>query len=335
MTTPAQRGYLIKNLSVQSTKEIIKRSSHDRILTITKGAVKDFISQIFSTDQGKAVLEAVSPDAVRYVINRSFNPNDDHTKIELQLSAIFEELKESLPAILLIDYGVVFQPSGISPLARTTYTDNKFETVFHIIREMPMSIVVAANDEETCGQLMVLLQFMFGDLRNFLDGDQLNGNTTQDEWTVTLPRVVGSDNLQPVAPTELQNDPKDRIWRASITFPQPIIFEDYIKVEEVRPTIEVHDQFKNETPEIVFGDSMRINVPKTIGIRHFNPTKQKVTVSDARIASLDPNNGIITARGYGTFDIRVMDKVQNNIEGGVSNGLPPKILTSKTVTVTV
>jgi len=331
--TPADRGYLIKNLTIQSTKEIISRTGHDRILTVSKGAVKDFIYQFFETEQGQSVLGIISPDAVNFVVNKSFNPQSDHTKKQLQLASFFEEVKEVLPSILIIDSGCKYAPSGISPLARTTYVEDKLESVFHIQREIPMTIVIASNDEETTSQLTVLIEFLFGELRNFMDGDQLVSNNAQDEWTVTLPRVLDSENITPAESQAMQGDTKDRIWRSSISFPNPIIFEDYVKIEESKPQIEVHDAPRDYTPVIVFPSELKINEPQTVTIREWNPTAQRISISDARVASLDPNTKVITARKYGTFDVRILSTRTNNEEGGVSNGLPPEILASQTVTV--
>jgi len=58
-SNPADRGFLIKNVSNIPTKDIVSRVSKDRVLDITKGAIKDYISQFFNTEAGKGVLRTI------------------------------------------------------------------------------------------------------------------------------------------------------------------------------------------------------------------------------------------------------------------------------------
>ena len=331
--TPSQRGYLTKNLSVSSTKQMISRASHDRSITITCDAVKSLITQFFDSPSGKAVLQVISPDAIHYETKRNFDPNEDHTARPIQVATLVEQVKETLPSILIINYGYRYVPTGISPLERTTFNEDKLESVFRITREIPLSIIAATQDMESCSQIMNLLQFLFGDLRSFFGSDQLVSEYDQDEWIVTVPRIQDSDQITSEARAEIGGDPKDRFWTGTISFPTPFIFEDFIKIQEDRVTAQIEGVTTAFAPEIIFPNQLKINARQVVTINHFNPTDQKVTISDARVASIDPNTLTITPRKYGSFIVRVISKREPDTTEAPSQGLPPKILAEHNVSV--
>lgn len=314
MNQTSQKGYMLTNLGM-STKEVVSRVGHDYALDTAKQAVRSYINQYFTSEDGRALLEAISPDAIQFFTDKSFRERDDHTKIEVQLASFYEEVKENLPCIMLIDSGCIFVNPGLNSLVNTTEIEGELHSAYRIIREIPLSIAVVSGDESTTAKLVALLQFLFGDFRSMLDGDQLTSADPQDHWVITLPRVVKSDNVTSSDLPGASTDPKDKIWKGLITFPNPIIFEDVIYVKQQLPKTQVHTPPEfSEKIEIEFPDTLRINSPYRVRIHHWNPQEHQVILDDYRVASINPDSKIITARSFGTFIIRVVGRKTNTKE---------------------
>lgn len=333
-TLPSDRGYLIRSIA-DTTAEVINKQSHDRVLTITKGAIRGYMSQFFQTEDGNALLEVISPDAINFIVDKSFNQKDDHTKRELQIASMFEEVKNKLPSILIVDAGCKYVPPGISQHDYTNIVDGHLETVLRIVRKVPITILIAASDEETCGQLLNLCIYMFGDFRHIAGADQLLSANQEDSWVVTLPKTFDTSNLQMVSGPELQGDPKDRYWRTDITFGEDIYFEDVIKITQKLREVDVKGLMTPE-PEIVIecSDEVKINTPIVITVSNFVSETMKLTLSDARLASINPDSKVLTPRAFGTLEIKVIDKVHIQTlrsDPGIDKGMPPSILATKEV----
>jgi len=163
-----------KNYTITSegknTPEVISRSSKDHILDITKGALASFIFQFFSSEDGRATLEALSPDSVKFFIDRSFSEAEDPDKVRVQLASFYEEVRQHLPSILIVDSACVPVNLGFNPIHNNHVVEGDLISEFNIARRISLVIAIAAGDETTCSKLLTLLQFLFQDFRHFLGG---------------------------------------------------------------------------------------------------------------------------------------------------------------------
>ena len=142
-----------------------------------------------------------------------------------------------------------------------------------------------------------------------------------------MPRNIETDKVSAVD-IPPNNDPKDRIWRGTISFTNPFFYEDTIRIMQDMAKTEIHYPPETSQPiTINFPDTIKINSPTRVQILNWNPSEQMICLDDYRIASFNPDTQVLTPQSFGTFTIKVMSKKTT------SNNFTPTILASKEVTV--
>jgi hypothetical protein len=250
------------------------------------------------------------------------------------LVRFFNEVRQSLPAILIVDAGVNAIPHTLGLIDNATNYNGKWQGHYVIYREVPLSIVVATRDQETTDNLSSLLSLMFNELRNLAGGNRMTGNELNgDRWVVTLSNEPPSQTA--TVPANITDDPKDRIWHTTVDM--PIRFEDKIIVEKEMPTLDrpgapfpMEENISEKyPPEIIFPDILQINTQAKLFV-HYLQDQHKIAINDPSVATVNPQNFIVTPRRPGTFKIQVFDLRDTE---GPATALAPKVVSEKEVSV--
>lgn len=284
--------------------------SNDRIKTLTKQKIQEYVESFFSAiGANRGLLGSVSPSALTYNIDRSFDPKTDPTQKKLQIARYFQDLQNILPAILIMDGGVIAMNQSIGSIAESTVIDGNWTGFYPIFRKVPISILAAHRDQDSIDDMSGLLSLMFNELRNLAGGSHITGRQEEGEtWVITLPN--GGITIGAVSDAEIQSDPVDRIWYAEASF--EVFFEDTVIVKQPMPTISEGGYVVNRDPsvefppEIVIPDQISINTTTILLVRNFKDS-MRIVISDPNVASLTYDMRL-TPRRWGQFDIVVIDK---------------------------
>lgn len=204
---------------------------------------------------------------------------------------------------------------------------------FPLTYNIPVSIIAAANDQESADSLGSFLSLIFGPLRNLSGGSRITGRLDKgDTWEVRLPLSFATSATTNSSTNE---DPKDAVW--SMTVDMIVQFEDRIILQQTMPTIEfpavgkaqVSNLAENLPPVIYFPDTIKLNETNLIRVDMFKDS-HKICLSDGRIATFDPETLFITARRLGTFEVQVVNLQRVQASGAA---LAPEVVARKQVEV--
>lgn len=309
--------------SAQGSKRLY---SNDRIKFLTKLKLQEYIESFFRTDLGNnMLLRIVSPSSLAYNIERSFDPRTDPTERKLQIARYFSELRGIIPAILIVDSGIIPVSQSVGLISSSLHTNKKWMGFYPVVRKIPVTIMAVTKDRESTDGLSSVLSLMFNELRNLAGGSQIRGLPEHGEnWVITLPNepvMVGAVNE-----ADISNEPVEKLHYTEISF--EIFYEDVISVQQQLPTVNFGGAVVNQpspaealAPIIVIPDTISINSNHLLIIKNFQE-RYLVVLSDINIAIMS-RNMIITPRAYGPFEIKVIDQSKpNNI-----------VVARKTVTV--
>lgn len=325
MTTPPS-GYLNRQIA-QSVQEALANYSVDHIKTLVKSAIQRYIESFMNRDGGNRQLyEAFTKAGLQYITDKSFDASSDPTLRKTQLARLFEQVRQELPCILIMDSKFEYVPMNFTGIERSRFEGNDFYCTLQVIRSIDLMVVAGARDQSSSDFLHGMLSILFGEMRFLGGGTYMHGNRNQGEtWTMTM----GLPKLGKVSQNKVPEDPKDTVWFFDIEV-SDILFEDQINLkiplERVVPGTGVLNplaQLGDTPPVIYFPDSMVINDSIQLRVDLFQPEFQKIFISDPNIATYEPYSRMITPRKLGTFDIQVMK----------CNTSPPTVVASKTVKV--
>jgi len=147
--------------------------------------------------------------------------NEDPSVYEVQLARYWQELRQRLPAILIVDTGFERTPAGLGGITdsiQINATTSKVELA--MIATVPIELQVASMDETTCGDLRDALMYIFGVLTHLNKGHVIRSDRPEDRWEVRIPLTETSSGLER---RNITDDPKDSFW--STTVGLDIVFE--------------------------------------------------------------------------------------------------------------
>jgi len=336
-------GYIFR-AAPQSVQEAVSRASHDRIKSITKQALQHYIQQFMDTDGVKRSITEAVGSLSKLFITDTDSLTTDPTLRPTQLARYYNDIKERLPAILIIDSGMEYVDPGLNVLDHATHLGNRGELgnplmwqgQFPLTYNIPITIVSAAQDQESADALGSFLTLIFGPLRNIGGGQRITGRDDKgDTWEVRLPL---SFVPSPTTNSSINDDPKDSVW--AMTIDMLVQFEDRIILQQEMSSAtfplgqEVGDPNLGGPggtlkPVIEFPDEIKLNKTNQIRVRNFQDG-QRVALSDGKIAVFDPETLIVTARRLGKFEIQVFDRRHRQPSGAA---LAPEVVASKSVNV--
>lgn len=296
--------------SPRSTSQTRRLFSNDKIKTLTKAQIQLYISSFFDRlGSNHDLLTAVSPRAINYNIEKSFNPDTDPTQRRLQIAKYFNELRNILPAILIVDGGINAVPHNIGQIEHATICDGFWQGWFPILRRIPLVIITAARDLEEADELSSIMSLLFNEMRNLASGHYLAGNCEQGEtWVITLPHEPV--DVGPLTDEEVPDDPKEKIWYAEVVL--DVFFEDKLAVRQKLPTLTPggavvgEPDLKRALPPVINApDTVSINSQVLVEVINFSDD-YRIVLSNAEVATLSYNM-VLTPRKFGKTKIQVWD----------------------------
>ena len=313
---------LIKRSSPRDVKQTRSLYSNDKIKTLTKSKIQEYIESFFGkVGENRDLLGIVSPRGITYNIDKSFEPQTDPTQRKLQIARYFSELRGIVPCILVVDGGVIPIMHNIGLISDAYNRGGNWVGHFPILRQVPITILAATRDQESADELSSILSLLFNELRNLAGGNYMQGKPEEGEtWTITLPNEgVPSSAVNEV---EIAGEPVEKIFYSEMSV-ENVRYEDVIRVQEKTPNfqdegfqVNVPDLSKSPGPIIECPDTISISTPVTIIVRGIE-NHHRIVMSDGKMATLSYNM-ILTPRKPGKVKIQVIDFKKNPPERVVS-----------------
>lgn len=306
-TPPA--GYLNRKIA-ESVQDAVAHYSVDNIKTIVKSAIQRYIQSFMDTTGGnRELFQSITRMGLQYITDKSFDPASDPSLRKTQLARLFEQIRQELPCILIMDSAFDFVNSNWNGLDRIWTLNNEWYGRIHVARNLRILIVAGTRDQSSTDFLHGLISILFGELKFLAGGTLMRGNQKNGEsWVMTM----GNPILGKVSQNKVNGDPKDSVWFFDIEVPD-ILFEDYVIIKQpfgnTYPGTDVMNPpglLGNTPPIIYFPDTIPINQPTQLLIDLFQPDFQTVYMSDPNVAVYEPISQYVTARGLGTFNIQIM-----------------------------
>jgi hypothetical protein len=314
-------------------QEAVASYSNENISSVVKTAIAQHMQSFFveaKNDVASSLLAQFGRGSTRYVVDKDFDPESDKTKVKLPVHKFFEEIQNSMPCIVVATAGCTFKPSGLGITDGTARLSNgSLTTVHHIMREIPIIIMVVTTSQRDTEMLAQTIQMMFGELSGITTGFVLHGHNDYDKWALHLPKVPEFSNPEkaPIGESVTQ-----LAWSSTITL--TTLFEDnlYLTFEDNKYTIGIEDldDAAIDFPSNVFVG--RRVLGRISGLRE----SQRVIVSDNALATLTtgeiPAEYLLLAKKPGTVNVQIVDGVDNTTQGS-QNFLRPNIVLEKSIKI--
>lgn len=303
--------------------------SNDRIKSLTKQQIQFYIESFFQkVGFNNDLLGIVSPRALNYNIERSFDDKVDPTQRKMQIARYFNELRNIVPAVIILDHGVKPIPQSIGQLSSAYVQSGVWYGYYPIFRKVPITLLIAARDQDTTDDLSGLISLMFNELRNVAGGSFISGNFDQGEtWVITLP----NEGVEIGATSEIgiENDPLEKILYTEASF--EVFYEDVIGIQQDLPTI-TNGGILVDTASAANTLAPVINCPNTVPINsqivvfiQGMTDQQRIQMSDPKVATISQTM-VLTPRSFGTVSIQVYDPTVMDAK--------LRIVSSKTIQIT-
>jgi len=307
MTTPS--GYLKRKVA-QSVDEAIAQYTADNIKTIVKASIQKYIESFFNTDGGnREIFKTLTKKGLQFVTDQSFDASSDSTIRKTQLARFFEQVRNELPCMLILDGGFDYVHQNWNGLNRTWKSNNEWYASVLVSRNLKITIACGARDQSTADFMQGLLSIVFGEYRFISAGQRITGNREIGEtWTVKL----GYPTLGTVTHQPLGEDPKDKIWMFNIDIEQ-VSFEDSVSFKQPLPKFGPPGQgVPNEpnlggvAPIIYLQDTIKMDEQAQVLFDLFQPDFHRIIIKDPNIATIEVKSRTISPRRIGTTELQVV-----------------------------
>jgi hypothetical protein len=328
----------------RSVTEAVARVSHDRLKTIAKSAVERYLRRFLdSSGDQHALIGAIAKGALSYITDKSIDATQDVTRRTTQLVRLFNEVRQHVPSIVIIDAGMESIPSGLmSGLTHAMLNDGKWQGWFNKQFRIPLSIAVLTQDQDSTDQLMEVIELTLNNLRQTAGGSALRSEKPDEHWEVRLPLTFG---ISGTAGENVTDDPKDQLWIA--TFDLTVDAEDTFAIE-LPMSVDLTRGFDRDVsqggvtdesdlsstlpPLIETDDTMRIGQQYGVVFRRLR-LNHRIVIDQPTVATIDLDARLITPRRLGQFNLQVLDiGVRQTSE---RRAMAPTVAAQKAVTVTL
>lgn len=328
--------YKISNITPRpvavTPAEAVKYSAPTHTKMLAKNAIQAYLERFFS-ERGdlREIVANLFPEGTKYITDKSFNFEEDPTKVSLKLSKFYEELQASVPCIVIADTGMSGKRQGLG-YHKSMQLDSNGDTLrqFHIIREIQITISVATFDQDTTNSFLDILSLAFGDMNGVLSGSYLHPEDPIQSWELRFPMNI---ELGTTEKMNRQDDPKNQVWMSIMTI--PVTFEYLFCMRVPRP---VNPKVFAAPPApatffVDFPDTVRVG-RKVHGFVAGMPVGATLVSSDPSRALVTrgtmPTEYVLTIRAPGEFKLRLLGDHQ--IQGAPGEGMTYPALLEKTIT---
>lgn len=328
----------------RSVTEAVARVSHDRLKSIAKNAIEQYLRRFLdSTGDQHAMIGSIAKGAITFITDKSVDATQDVTRRTTQLVRLFNEVRERVPSIVIVDAGMESVPSGLmSGLLHATMQDNKWQGWFNKQFRIPLTIAIVTQDQDSTDQLMEVVELTLNNLRQTAGGSALRSNQEGDAWEVRLPLTFG---ISGTAGENVTDDPKDQLWIA--TFDLTVDAEDTFGIE-LPLNVDFSQGFDRSysegatpnapnlsaslPPVIEAADEMRVGRQYSVTFRRLRVT-HRIVVDQPMVATIDVAQRVVTPRRLGTFTLQVLDV--STRQNDLPRAMAPVVVAQKAVTVTL
>ena len=301
----------------KSREQAKRLFSNDKIKNFTKLKLQEYIESFFNKGYNHSLLSAVSPRFIQYNTEKSFDPKVDPTKRRLQIARYFNELRNIVPAILIVDGGVNPISQSIGLISDAVVENQIWRGYYPILRGIPIAVIAAARDMDEADEMSGIISLMFNELRNLAGGSYIAGKWEEGEnWVINLPN--GPVSVGPLSDIAIEGDPLERIWYTEASL--EVIFQDMLAIKEDMPSIDFggsvvgQDISLQKKPIIYINDRVHINEQPVVRVDNFQDN-YRITLSDANIATISYTMKL-TPRKFGKVKIQIVDMTKLHDENG-------------------
>jgi hypothetical protein len=293
--------------------------SNDKIKNFTKLKLQEYLESFFTKGYNQSLLGAVSPRFIHYNTSRSFDPKVDPTQRRLQIARYFNELRNVIPSILIIDGGINPIAQSIGLISDASINGQTWRGYFPILRAIPIAIIAAARDMDEADEMSGIISLMFNELRNIAGGSYICGKWEEGEnWAINLPNAPVE--IGPLSEIAIEGDPLEKIWYTEATL--EVIFQDMLAIKEEIPAVDFGGVYVNNSdlsqtlkPVIIVPDRVPINQQQIVMVQNFQD-HYRIVLSDSNIATLSYTMKL-TPRRFGKVSIQIIDTHHLHINSGI------------------
>lgn len=308
----------------RSKRQAAARAAETRVTLTVKNAIQEYLSRYLSADgRYRDQLKQTAPYTIQYETGLS-GSMDDPTVHEVQLARLWQDLRQKLPCIMIMDGKFEYHNPGLGGFtgsswltARTAKVDLKIEV------SMELNIQVAALDETTCGDLRDMLVYILGPL-TYVNKHLIRSDNAADDWEIRLP--TNFDVLE-MSGKKMPSDSHDSFYTAGVTL--EVDFEgkvgigfanqlQQIQIQEFHEGM-IPNGFSGEDGSLTFAtlsgypDNSAIVVPEIVNLGVPAPIEAQWLPANARFTSEDPRMGLVNedceviSKRLGTFKLNLTD----------------------------
>lgn len=331
MATPS--GYLKRKVA-DSVEEALQLASLDNIKTTTKATVQRYIQSFMDRSGGNRDLyKVLSKQGLNFITDYSFEPDSDATLRKVQLARMFENLRQQLPCILIVDHGFEIIPTNINGLDAVRREGRDWIATMAVHRRIPLTIAVGTRDESTVDFFQGILSILFEEMRFLAGGSFIPGNRLLGEThVVTIARPVPGSIVE----NKIPDSPKDIIWSTSIDLNE-VTFEDRVDFKQRLPRLELGQEIMNPpgalgntAPIIICPSTIPFNSPTNVRFQYLQPPPHhKIIITDPNICTFEPHGRFLMPRRLGKFYLQVV-KPKTTVDG---TGTQSEVVASQLIQV--
>ena len=211
---PKPEGYIYASIP-KGPRASAAKAAKAKVTQTVKSAMQEYLERYLGTNGiYREQLKLTADFSVQYETRLSAPQEDDPTIYDLQLARYWQELRQRLPCILIIDAGFNYINPGLGGIAGSNIMNRSTSSVIMKMDcSIPIKLSVAAMDETTCQDIRDILVYIFGTLTNFNQGYLIRSRRPEDTWEVRLPLNFDPEGLENRKVTE---DNKDSLWTTGI-----------------------------------------------------------------------------------------------------------------------
>lgn len=332
MENSSQMGYMAK-LKTVSRQEAAVSYSDMNISTITTSSLESYIRSFFDADgHNRKYLEQFAPGMASYFSNPL--QGNDATKTQLSVERYSERLMAHPPCFVINDTGVVLKPAGFGKSTwQSRPQDNIVSHTISVVREIPVTILVAASSKSSLASLAQCLHTIFFDISTFINGRLLHSETDNATWSLRLPLTMDAGTYDK---TPQGDDPQMMLWTSVLSM--TCVFEDsfMLKSDDLSYTV---NSGKFSDPTMDFPRTMKVGKRYSGRIDNLL-VDMKVLLSDHNVAAMSQGSSlsehVILAKRPGRFKVQVArgTKTGSDLYPGQGSSVQPNIILEQEIVVT-